>query len=170
MLARVSAAAGFPPQGLLVQRLAPRGIELILGLRREGGFGTALLLGLGGVAAELSADSALRMLPVTREEARTMLGSLRGARLLAGHRGAAAADVEALLDAVLAFARLGEALGPRLVEAEINPLFATPQGVVAADGLVVLAEGGPSAGVPDARPAALPSPADPPARRSGPRG
>lgn len=141
MLERVTAAASFAPQGLLVQRLAPRGIELILGLRREGGFGTALLLGLGGVATELFGDTALRMLPVTREDVREMLGGLRGAKLLAGHRGAPAADIEALLDAVLAFARMGEALGARLVEAEINPLFAGADSVVAADGLAVLTEG-----------------------------
>ncbi len=141
MLDRVAAAVGFQPQGLLVQRLAPPGVELILGLRREGGFGTALLLGLGGVATELFGDTALRMLPVTRDDVREMLGGLRGAKLLAGDRRAPAADVEALLDAVLAFARMGEVLGPRLVEAEINPLFAGPAGVVAADGLAVLTEG-----------------------------
>jgi hypothetical protein len=69
-----------------------------------------------------------------------MLAGLRGAPLLAGHRGAPPADMEALTDAILAFARIGEALGPRLSDAEINPLFAGPQGVAAADGLVVLAE------------------------------
>lgn len=139
MLARVAAAVGFAPEGLLVQRLAPRGVELILGLRREGGFGTALLLGLGGVATELFGDTSLRMLPVTREDVREMLSGLRGGTLLAGHRGAPAADMDALLDAVLAFARMGEALGPRLVEAEVNPLFAGAAGAMAADGLAVLA-------------------------------
>ncbi|MFN6953417.1 MAG: acetate--CoA ligase family protein [Acetobacteraceae bacterium] len=139
MLARVAATVGFAPEGLLVQRLAPRGVELILGLRREGGFGTALLLGLGGVAAELFGDTALRMLPVTREDLREMLGGLRGAKLLAGHRGAPPADMDALLDAVLAFAHMGEALGPHLVEAEVNPLFAGAGGAMAADGLAVLA-------------------------------
>jgi acyl-CoA synthetase (NDP forming) len=140
LLIRVAAAAGFKPAGLLVQLMVPRGAELILGLRREGEFGTVLLLGFGGVAAELSDDTALRMLPLSRTDVREMLEGLRGARLLAGHRGATAADVEALLDAVLAFARMGEALGPRLVEAEINPLFAGPGGVLAADSLAVLTD------------------------------
>jgi acyl-CoA synthetase (NDP forming) len=140
ILTRVAAAAGFAPAGLLVQRMAPRGVEMIVGLRREGAFGTALLLGFGGVAADLFDDTSLRMLPLSRADVREMLAGLRGARLLAGHRGAPAADVEALVNAVLAVARMGEALGERLVEAEINPLFAGPGGAIAVDGLVVLTE------------------------------
>jgi hypothetical protein len=70
-----------------------------------------------------------------------MLTELRGAPLLRGFRGRPPADVAALIEAVLAFARMGEALGDRLVTAEINPLFVLPegQGVRAADGLAVLA-------------------------------
>jgi acyl-CoA synthetase (NDP forming) len=141
MLARVAAATGRAPEGLLVQEQVSGGVEVILGLQRDPHLGTAILLGMGGVAAELFGDTALRLLPIDRAEAEAMVAELRGAALLRGFRGRPPADVPALVDAVLAFARLGEALSERLVTAEINPLFVLPagQGVRAADGLAVLA-------------------------------
>ena len=141
MLARVQAATGRAPEGLLVQEQLRRGIEMILGLVRDPQLGTAVLLGMGGVAAELFADTALRLLPLSRTEAEGMVAELRGRRLLEGFRGAPPADIPALVEAVLAFAGMAEALGSRLREAEINPLFVLPrgQGVRAADGVAVLA-------------------------------
>jgi hypothetical protein len=109
---------------------AMRGDEMIAALERVGpdpDMRALLVSGAGGAFC-------------SGEGVRGMLGGLRGAKRLAGHRGAPAADIEALLDAVLAFARMGEALGSRLVEVEINPLFAGAAGVVAADGLAVLTE------------------------------
>jgi acyl-CoA synthetase (NDP forming) len=139
MLARVEAATGRRPEGLLVQEMVS-GVEVILGLQRDPHLGTAILLGTGGVAAELFGDTALRLLPLDRAEAAAMLAELRGAPLLHGFRGRPPADVTALIEAVLAFARMGEALGERLVTAEINPLFVLPEGggVRAADALAVL--------------------------------
>jgi acyl-CoA synthetase (NDP forming) len=141
MLARVAAASGRAPEGLLVQEQLRGGVEVILGLQRDPHLGTAILLGMGGVAAELFGDTALRLLPIDRATAEAMLGELRGAPLLHGFRGRPRADVPALVDAILAFARMGEAMGDRLVTAEINPLFvlAEGEGVRAADALAVLA-------------------------------
>ena len=141
MLARVQAATGRAPEGLLVQEQLRGGVEMILGLVRDPQLGTAVLLGMGGVAAELFADTALRLLPLSRAEAEGMVAELRGRRLLEGFRGAPPADIPALVEAVLAFAGMAEALGSRLREAEINPLFVLPrgQGVRAADGVAVLA-------------------------------
>ncbi|WP_270934190.1 acetate--CoA ligase family protein, partial [Falsiroseomonas oryzae] len=144
MLARVGAATGRAPEGLLVQEQLRGGVEMILGLLRDDHLGTAVLLGTGGTAAELFEDTTLRLLPLDRAEAEAMVAELRGRRLLEGFRGAPPADVPALVDAVLAFARMAEALGSRLREAEINPLFVLPagQGVRAADGIAVLAPAG----------------------------
>ena len=139
ILADVSRATGVAPEGLLVQEMAS-GVEVILGLTRDPHLGTAILLGMGGVAAELFGDTALRLLPIDRATAQGMVEELRGAALLRGFRGRAPADETALVQAVLDMAALGEALGPRLVTAEINPLFVRDvgEGVRAADGLVVL--------------------------------
>jgi acyl-CoA synthetase (NDP forming) len=148
MLARVTAATGRAPDGLLVQEQLAGGVEMILGLTRDPLLGTALLLGMGGVAAEVFGDTALRLLPLSRDDAEAMVAELRGAVLLRGHRGGPAMDVPALVQALLDFAAMGEALGARLVTAEVNPLFVLPQGqgVRAADALAVLA--GEAAGTP----------------------
>lgn len=136
-------AHGLPtPEGYLVQKMVRGGLEVILGLRRDPQLGPMILLGAGGVQAELSGDSTLRLLPLREGDARRMVDDLRIRRLLDGFRGAPAHDVDALVGAVEALARLGVALGDRLQDAEINPLFVMPdgEGVVAADGLVVLTD------------------------------
>jgi acyl-CoA synthetase (NDP forming) len=133
--------AGAPaPEGFLVGELAHAEVEMILGFHHDPQLGAAVLLGLGGVTAELFEDTALRLLPIGRADAAAMVGELRAARLLAGYRGAPPCDVPALIDAILAFASMAAALGDRLAEAEINPLFVgrAGEGVRAVDGLVVL--------------------------------
>ncbi len=143
----VQGHTGQRPQRFLVQEMVTGGTELILGLTRDG-LGTAVLLGMGGVTAELFKDTTLRLLPaeggLRREEALAMARELKTWPLLDGYRGRPPADVEALADAVVAFSRMAAQLRERLVEAEINPLFVLPrgQGVRAADGVAVLATGG----------------------------
>jgi acetate---CoA ligase (ADP-forming) len=129
------------PEGFLVQAMVRGGIEMILGLRRDPQLGPLILLGAGGIQAELSGDSTIRLLPLREGDAVEMVRELRVKRLLDGYRGAPPHDIDALITAIEALARMGEALGDRLEEAEINPLFVLPkgQGVIAADGLVVLA-------------------------------
>ncbi|MBO1077977.1 acetate--CoA ligase family protein [Roseomonas haemaphysalidis] len=140
MLAQLCEAGAPEPEGFLVQERVRGGVEMILGFHRDPQLGPVILLGSGGVAAELFQDTALRLLPVSRSDAEAMVAELKAARLLSGFRGAPPADVAALVDAVLAFARMAGAAGERLLEAEINPVFVLPegQGVRAADGLVVL--------------------------------
>ncbi|WP_431282414.1 acetate--CoA ligase family protein [Humitalea sp. 24SJ18S-53] len=140
MLTQVRAATGIEPEGLLVQQRVRGGVELILGLIRDPQLGTGVLLGMGGVASELMGDSVVRLLPIGPADAADMIRTLRGYPLLTGWRGAPACDLAALEQAILSFARMGEAIGSRLMEAEINPLFVLPlgRGVVAADGLAVL--------------------------------
>jgi hypothetical protein len=108
--------------------------------------GTAILLGMGGVTAELFQDTTMRLLPpsggLSRDEALAMLRDLKTWPLLDGFRGRPKADVAALADATVAFSAMTAAMGARLVEAEINPLFVLPagQGVRAADGVAVVGE------------------------------
>ncbi len=140
MVARVAGATGRPLEGLLAAEQVAGGVEVILGLTRDPHLGTAILLGTGGVMAEVFGDTALRALPIDRAEAEAMVAELRGAALLRGFRGKPRADLPALVEAILGFARMGEALGERLVTAEINPLLVLSEGegVRAADGLAVL--------------------------------
>jgi acyl-CoA synthetase (NDP forming) len=140
-MAKKLSSQGLPkPEGYLVQAMLKGGIEMILGLRRDPQLGPLILLGAGGVQAELSGDSTLRLLPLRAGDARGMVEDLRIKMLLDGYRGAPAHDVDALVHAIEALAQMGAALSDRLEEAEINPLFVMQkgQGVAAADGLIVL--------------------------------
>lgn len=143
MAAEVERNTGVHPKRFLVQEMVSGGIELILGMHRDP-LGTAILLGMGGVTAELFNDTAIRLLPaeggLTRQEALAMARELKTWPLLDGFRGRPKADVQALVDAIVAFSRMAAQLGDRLAEAEINPIFVLPDGagVRAADGVVVL--------------------------------
>ena len=143
MTAEVARKAGIVPTRFLVQEMVAGGTEMILGMHRDP-LGTAILLGMGGVTAELFKDTTMRMLPESgglgREQALEMLHELKTWPLLDGFRGRPKADVDALVTAIVAFSRMTAQLGERLIEAEINPVFVLPegQGVRAADGVVVL--------------------------------
>ncbi|MDT7953226.1 MAG: acetate--CoA ligase family protein [Acetobacteraceae bacterium] len=137
--------AGQPEAGrFLVQEMVQGGLEMILGCRRDP-LGTVLLLGMGGVAAELMGDTALRMVspgrPLTLEQAHALMRELRLWKLLDGYRGCARRDTDALARAVVDFSRLLAHYGNLIAEAEINPLFVLPagQGVKAADGVLLWA-------------------------------
>jgi acyl-CoA synthetase (NDP forming) len=140
MADRFTASTREEPEGFLVQELVEGGVELILGLHHEAQLGPAVLLGMGGVLAELYRDTALRLAPVSRRDAQEMIDELKSAALLKGFRGRPPADIDALVDAIVAFSRMIAAIGEELQEAEINPLFVLPQGrgVVAADGVVLV--------------------------------
>jgi len=148
MASEVKSRTGTDVQRFLVQEMVAGGTELILGMHRDA-LGTAILLGMGGVTAELFKDTTMRLLaqdaqglkPLSRAEALSMAQDLKTWPLLDGFRGRPKADVEALVDAIVAFSGMAARLGERLVEAEINPVFVLPQGqgVRAADGVVVLA-------------------------------
>ncbi|WP_019937502.1 acetate--CoA ligase family protein [Bordetella sp. FB-8] len=147
MVADVKSSCGVTPGRFLVQEMVSGGTELILGMHRDA-LGTAILLGMGGVTAELFKDVTMRLLrqdeqglrPLSRAQALSMVQDLKTWPLLDGFRGRPKADVQALVDAIVAFSRMVAQLGERLVEAEINPIFALDQGlgVRAADGVAVL--------------------------------
>ncbi len=140
MLARVRAATAAKIDGFLVQEQISGGVEMILGFNRDPQLGPYILLGAGGVTTELYKDVAIRLLPVSRQDARGMIDEIKAGALLKGFRGNPAADIEALVDTILCFSSMVETLDGRLQEAEINPVFVLPegQGTRAGDSLVVL--------------------------------
>jgi acyl-CoA synthetase (NDP forming) len=126
----LSTAQGDPH--VVVQAMAPAGIELVAGLLRDPLFGPVLMVGSGGVLTDLLADRRWRGLPLTDLDAAEMVRSLRCAPLLAGYRGAAGADELAVLDVLHRIAWLADAV-PELSELDINPLIATGTGAFAVD-------------------------------------
>jgi hypothetical protein len=113
--------------GFLVQEMVS-GVEMILGVREDPQFGPFMLVGLGGVMAEVMRDVAIRLLPVDADTAREMLGSLRGAPLLKCFRGRPARDAEAVVRAITGLSRLFVDHRPWLSDLEINPLIVLAKG------------------------------------------
>ena len=126
------------PPGFVVERLAPRadGLELIVGCRRDARFGPILLVGLGGVYAELFADWRTALAPARPETITTMLAEIRGAQLLHGARGRPPLDVAAAAAAAAALSRFAAA-HPEVSEVETNPLLVLQRGVVALDARIL---------------------------------
>jgi len=124
--------------GLLVQQMEDKLLELILGYRHDPLVGPVVVLGAGGIAAELAPDVAVRLAPVDREQAMQMIEEVRATQLIRGFRGLPRGDCAALADAVAAFSRLALMRGAQVAEAEINPLFVRGDGVIAVDGLLRL--------------------------------
>ncbi len=125
--------------GFLVQTMQTKLIELILGYRLDPLVGPTVLLGAGGVTAELVPDVCVRLAPVTLVQAREMIEAVTLTRLVRGYRNLPLGDCEALAQAIVDFSTLACIQDPQIVEAEINPLFVQADGVVAVDGLVILA-------------------------------
>ncbi|MGP3948969.1 bifunctional acetate--CoA ligase family protein/GNAT family N-acetyltransferase [Streptomyces sp. 7N604] len=119
--------------GALVQPMARRGTELFAGVVRDEVFGPLVLFGLGGTATEVLADHAARLAPLTDRDVHALITSPRCAPLLFGHRGAAdAVDLEGLEQLLLRLSRMACDL-PQLAEADLNPVVARPDGIVALD-------------------------------------
>ena len=124
--------------GVSVQEMLTTGVEIVIGVKRDQQFGPLIAVGLGGVMVELLKDTAVRLAPVSDEAARTMVRSLQGYKLLAGYRGAAAADEDALIDAICKLSELADDLKDIIVEIDVNPMIVTSSGAVAADALIVI--------------------------------
>ncbi|MFG2772053.1 acetate--CoA ligase family protein [Streptomyces sp. NPDC048350] len=130
---------GVDLDGILVCQMVGRGVEMVVGVTRDPLFGPTVTVGLGGVLVEVLGDAAVRVPPFGEDQARDMLGELRGQALLKGVRGAPPADVDALVEVVLRVQRMALELDGDLAELDINPLMVLPrgQGAVALDALAV---------------------------------
>jgi acetyltransferase len=125
--------------GILVQEMVTGGQEMLLGLTRDATFGPVLTIGFGGIHVEVLRDVTFRLPPVSAAEAAEALEELRLAPLLRGVRGAPAADITALADAIARFSWLASDLAEEIEEIDVNPLSVLPagQGVRVLDALVV---------------------------------
>lgn len=134
-------AAGERLAGFLVEEMAPPGLELMIGGSTDPQLGPMLMLGTGGIFAEVLQDSVFRLCPIDRADAREMIESLRSSPILHGARGREKADLLALENALLA---LGGADGlftrhsGKMAEFDLNPVIARPDGLVAVDARIVL--------------------------------
>ena len=126
-------------RGVLVQKMAPRGREVILGISRDRDFGPMLMVGLGGIHVEVLRDVAFAPVPLARSEALDLIRSLKGAKLLEGVRGEPPADLEALADLMVKLSRFAADAADRIEEIDLNPVLvhAAGEGVSVVDALIV---------------------------------
>ena len=133
------AAHAMPAESFLVEEMVTGTVaELLIGVVADPAHGYVLTLAAGGTLTEVIEDSASLLVPASRDAALAALNSLRIARLLAGYRGKPAADIDAILDAVMAVQAYVTGALPQ--EVEINPLLCGPDGAVAADALIRIGE------------------------------
>lgn len=140
-LAIIAAAEGKVPhaviEGVSVQKMAPPGLELVMGMRKDPQFGPVLMFGLGGTLVEVLRDVAFRIVPLSRRDAKTIVREIRGYRLLEGYRGQPAVDVENIEELLLKVSRMIEE-NPEIKEMDINPLIAYPNGAIALNARIIL--------------------------------
>lgn len=127
-------------EGYVVERMvsAPVSAEVIVGCRRDPRFGPLVVVGLGGLYAEVLRDVAVALAPAEPEELEGLVRSLEGAALLTGARGLPSLDVAAVARAAAALSQLAAA-HPEIAEIEVNPLLVTPDGAIGLDARVVFA-------------------------------
>ncbi|WP_353201773.1 acetate--CoA ligase family protein [Polynucleobacter sp.] len=142
MAIEVKQKSGSTVEEFLIQEMASGGMEFMVGMHRDP-LGIAILVGMGGITAELFKDTNMRLLSpgkaLSEAEVLEMLKDLKTWPLLNGYRGGAQYDINALVKAIVQFSKMVAALDNRLVECEINPIFVFPagHGVKAADGIAV---------------------------------
>ena len=125
--------------GVLVQKMLPKGKEIILGMSRDPRLGPLLMFGLGGIYTEALKDVSFRLAPLRENVALEMIMDIRAHKLLRGFRGEPPADVAAIADCLLRLSQLVTD-HPRIKELDINPLmvYATGQGAMVADARLIL--------------------------------
>lgn len=132
---------GHDCEGFLVEQMAPKGEEVVVGAVRTEGLGWAVMVGLGGVFVEVLEDVAFGVAPITRDQVAAMLAELRGLPLLQGARGRTPVSTDALVDVIVRLAGSGgllEALPAQVREIDLNPVIVSPTGAVAVDARFVL--------------------------------
>ncbi len=140
VLERASAAhPGAKIDGVLVQAMAKRGQEMILGITRDPVFGPMLMVGLGGIHVEVLKDVAFAPVPLDTDDALALIGELKGAALLDGVRGARPADKAALAELMVALSRFAADHADQIAEIDLNPVIVheAGEGLSVVDALIV---------------------------------
>jgi acyl-CoA synthetase (NDP forming) len=123
--------------GLAVQRMAPPGVEVIVGMSKDVQFGPVLMFGLGGILVEVLKDVSFRIVPITRRDAAEMIREIKGYPLLEGYRGQEPADISALEELIVKVSQFVEQ-NPEIKELDLNPIFAYSDSAVAVDARIIL--------------------------------
>ena len=125
-------------KGVLLEKMVPKGIELIVGLQNDPQFGPVIMLGLGGIYTELFKDISFRVLPITKEDALDMINDLKGNTILKGFRGSEPVDLDILCDAIVKIGNLGTDMAKYIDSVDFNPIIVYPQNYYVVDAKILL--------------------------------
>jgi acyl-CoA synthetase (NDP forming) len=124
-------------EGVSVQRMAPPGVEVIVGMSKDAQFGPVLMFGLGGILVEVLKDVSFRIVPVSERDAGEMIREIKGYPVLEGYRGQKPASITALEKLIVKVSQFVEK-NPQIKELDLNPVFAYHDKAVAVDARVIL--------------------------------
>jgi acetyl-CoA synthetase (ADP-forming) len=123
--------------GILVQEMAPAGLEVIVGAIKDPQFGHTIMFGLGGIFVEILKDVTFRITPLTMEDAMEMIREIKGYPLLKGYRGQPPADENAIIDTIMKTSKLLIDL-PQISQLDLNPIFVYEKGAKIVDARIIL--------------------------------
>ena len=127
----------FPKEDFLVDQMAEKGVEMIVGLVQDPTFGLTVMCGIGGVFTELYKDVSFRVVPVDRYDVEQMIGELKGKALLEGFRNIKA-NKELVIDLVLKVSKIGEGLMDHIDQMDLNPVFVYENSICVVDAKLIL--------------------------------
>ncbi|MCX8188171.1 MAG: acetate--CoA ligase family protein [Nitrososphaeria archaeon] len=123
--------------GVLVVEMAPKSVEVVVGMLRDPTFGPTVMFGLGGIFVELMKDVVFRIAPVTKEEALEMIKKIKGYPLLSGFRGSKPLDINSIAELISTVSRIGVEI-PEIDQMDLNPIIVYETGFLIVDARVIL--------------------------------
>jgi len=139
MYSRLSKKKGVDVKGILLEKMVPKGgVELIVGIQNDPQFGPMLMVGLGGIMAEVFKDVAFRMLPITTFDAKSMLAELKGSKLLKGFRNKSSININMLSKALVQIGKIGIDNADYIDSIDFNPVIVYPKSYFVVDAKILL--------------------------------
>lgn len=138
MYGRLSKKKGVDVKGILLEKMVPKGVELIVGVQNDPQFGPVIMVGLGGIMTEVMKDVAFRMLPITPSDAKSMLNELKGSKLLKGFRGSPPIDLNMVSKMLVQIGKLGVENADYINSIDFNPVVVYPKSHFVVDAKIIL--------------------------------
>ncbi len=138
MYGRLSKKKGVDVKGILLEKMVPKGVELIVGIQNDPQFGPVIMVGLGGIMTEVMRDVAFRMLPISMTDAKSMLNELEGSKLLKGFRGSKPIDLNMVAKMLVNIGKLGVENADHINSVDFNPVVVYPESYFVVDAKIIL--------------------------------
>jgi len=125
-------------KGILLEKMVPKGVELIVGIQNDPQFGPVIMVGLGGIMTEIMKDVVFRMLPITTSDAKSMINELKGSKLLKGFRGSKPIDINMVSKMLVQIGKLGLENADHINSIDFNPVVVYPRSYFVVDAKIIL--------------------------------